>query len=360
MVEDLRLNSIHQYEKSCKDKGLWRNDQPHAIRDAHAKSSAILHGELTVNTDIPELYRQGMFAEPGRTYPVIARISATSGAIRTDRVRGVRGLGLKAIGVATKGQKRASDVFDDLNQDFVFVTEPSFPFKDAEEYAGRGMKTATFLAHRSDRQMIVINTVLRAIRRVVRLSGRDLPSGIKVFADPNYHALRQTFYTAAPIRFGKYVAKIRVAESATSATRRRPETIDATEENAMANEVRAFFASNAAEYDVSAQLCTNIDEMPIENAKTVWPEDKSPYVAIATIRYPQQTGYSAELQNFGDDELTFNSWRAIDEHRPLGSINRLKLRVYEESSKFRHRLNGSPYTEPTDLSRFPGAASPPN
>ena len=66
--------------------GLWRNGKAHAISDAHAKSCGILHGELAVNADVPPNLRQGMFAEPGRAYPVIARISTTSGAIRSDQV----------------------------------------------------------------------------------------------------------------------------------------------------------------------------------------------------------------------------------------------------------------------------------
>ena len=71
----------------------------HAIRDAHAKSHGILYGELTVLPDLPEHLRQGIFAEPGRKYPIVARLSTTSGMIRSDQVRGVRGLGLKVIGV---------------------------------------------------------------------------------------------------------------------------------------------------------------------------------------------------------------------------------------------------------------------
>ena len=79
-----------------------------------------------------------------KTYPVIARISATSGAIRSDRVRGVRGLGLKILGV--ESQERAhADFMKDKNQDFVFVTEPEFLFRDAADYAKGGMATAKIL-----------------------------------------------------------------------------------------------------------------------------------------------------------------------------------------------------------------------
>ncbi len=351
MIEDLRTNNEFQYRKSWLRAKILKKGKPHAIRDAHAKSCAILHGELTVRPDIPETYRQGMFSEPGKTYPVIARISATSGAIRSDRVRGVRGLGLKIIGVESEERAHA-DFDEDSNQDFVFVTEPEFLFADAADYAKGGMRTAKILARVPDTGMILLNTLLRGARRVVEKARRPFPDKLRVFAEPNYHPLGQTFYTAAPVRFGKYIAKIRVAPSSPTVSALATKTIQPGGYDAASEAVRQHFRDDGAEYEIAAQLCTNIKEMPLEDATKPWSEKESPYFPIGVIRYPKQTAYSEELQKFGDDELTFNSWRGIAEHTPLGSINRLKLRVYAESSKYRHDKNKAEYTEPTDLSRF--------
>jgi hypothetical protein len=244
-------------------------------------------------------------------------------------------------------------MFDDSNQDFVFVTEPAFPFRDAEHYAGAGMKTAKTLARVPDAGMVTLNRFLRTVRRVVKLTGRDVPRKVGVFADPNYHVLGQPFYTAAPIRFGRYVAKLSVAPSSKSVTDLTGQTISDRGPDALTDAVVAFFAGTGAEYLVSAQLCTNVDDMPLEDATVEWSTEASPYVPVATISYPRQTAQSRALQNFGDDALTFNSWRAIDEHLPLGSINRLKLRVYEASSEFRHNTNKVERVEPTDLTNFP-------
>jgi Catalase len=347
MISDLRANNEFQFAKSVKKR------RPHAIRDAHAKSCGILRGELTVRPDIPEQYRQGMFAEPGRTYPVIARISTTSGAIRSDQVRGVRGLGLKILDVCDPGAARASDKFDDTNQDFVFVTEPVFLFRDAEHYAGAGMTIAKVLSRMPDQVMVAMNGLLRGVRRLLGPTGRELPRNLRVFADPNHHVLGQTFYTAAPNRFGTYVAKLKVAPASKSVTDLTAVTIAPRDGQALTNAVREHFRSNGADYVVSAQLCTNTADMPVEDATVEWSEAESPYVPVATIHYPPQTAHSPALQRFGDDQLTFNSWRGIEEHRPLGGINRLKLRVYEQSSIFRHEANNEDYVEPKDLSGWP-------
>jgi hypothetical protein len=264
----------------------------------------------------------------------------------------VRGLGLKVLGVHGESGERADARFADANQDFVFVTEPMFLFKDAADYAKSGMKIARVLAVAPDVALIVGNVVLRLVRRAYERRGRELQPKLRVFADPNSHALGLTFYTAAPIRFGDYVAKLKVTPSSDSVTALIPRVINNRGYDAVSDAVVDFFTSNSADYEVSAQLCTNVIDMPIEDATVRWPENISGYRPVATIHYPRQTGYSAALCEFGDDELTFNSWRGIAEHRPLGSINRLKLRVYEASSEYRHRKNRSPWTEPTDLSRF--------
>lgn len=351
LVRDLRTNNRFQYAKSRMFAKYRRHGRPHAIRDAHAKSCAVLHGELTVHADLDPLLRQGMFARPGATFPVIARISQTSGAIRSDQVRGVRGLGLKVLGVSGASGERADARFADANQDFVFVTEPAFLFRDAADYAKAGMRTARALTALPDGGMLLINRMLRAARRARQRSGRDLPAKLRVFAEPNHHPLRQTFYTAAPVRFGDYVAKLRVAPTTQTVAAAVPATIEDGPYDAASRAVVAYFAAGSAEYEVSAQLCT--EGMPIEDATVEWPEERSPYRPVATLRFPEQTGYGEALRDFADDGLTFNSWRGIAEHRPLGSINRLKLRVYEASSEFRHSRNGTPYVEPTDLSTFP-------
>ena len=48
------------------------------------------------------------------------------------------------------------------------------------------------------------------------------------------------------------------------------------------------------------------------------------------------------------ENLSFNPWRTLPEHRPLGSINRARLQVYPAISRFRHRKNNAPpWREPT-------------
>lgn len=61
-----------------------------------------------------------------------------------------------------------------------------------------------------------------------------------------------------------------------------------------------------------------------------------------------------EFRAWWDDRITVNSWHGLQEHRPLGSVNRLRRVVYAESRKLRLRVNGyKDYIEPASLKEVP-------
>lgn len=318
----------------------------HGLRDAHAKSHAILRGELTVYPDLPDELAQGLFAAPA-TYPVIARISTTSGVLRSDQIRGVRGLAIKVLGV--RGPRALADD-DATTQDFIMVTHREFLFADAHAYLAQGMPTARVLAMLPDRALWAGSEVLAAVNKV----GVRLPSNLAVFVAPNTHILGETFYSSAPLRYGDYVAKMLYAPLSDAVTNLQGQQVprDAGQD-AHRDLMIQFFRDNGAEYELRVQLCTDTVTMPIEDATVAWPEAASPHRPVAKITFPPQHPCSPERRAFGDDVLSFNSWRALADHRPLGSINRLKRQVYEASSQFRHNVNAAPRIEPTDIAQLP-------
>jgi hypothetical protein len=328
----------------------------HGIRDAHAKSHGILQGKLIVEDGLDEELRQGLFAEPKKEFDVIARLSSTSGALRSDELRGVRGLGIKVLDVP--GDRVADTGLpgepDATTQDFVLVTHRSFPFADVRAYATKGMLAAWLLARLPDRWLGVVGDVLDALKMV----GIRLSPTLALLVLPNNHILGEKFYSSAPLRYGKHVVKMRYMPSspAVKALMDVPLPRDAGPD-AHRDSVVQFFDSNRAVYELQVQLCTNTQTMPIEDASVEWPECVSPYRTVAKIVFESQSADSPERREFGDDVLSFNSWRTLVAHRPLGSINRLKKRVYEESSKFRHEKNNVEQQEPADITALPGYSS---
>ncbi len=69
----------------------------HTMRPVHAKSHGLIRAKLTIQADVPEEYRQGLFAEPG-TFDAIVRLSTDPGDLLPDRVSTLRGWAIKVIG----------------------------------------------------------------------------------------------------------------------------------------------------------------------------------------------------------------------------------------------------------------------
>ncbi|MGV0744645.1 catalase family protein [Mycolicibacterium sp. XJ870] len=318
----------------------------HGLRDAHAKSHAILRGELIVAEGLRPELAQGMFAQP-RTYPVIARISSTSGVLRSDKMRGVRGLGVKVLGV--EGPRAMADE-PNTTQDFVLVTHEEFLFGGARDYLRMGMPTATVLARLPDSALAAGSELLGLLKRI----GLRIPDNLAVFIAENRPILGETFFSSAPIRYGDYVARFKYAPLSTEVRDLENQRLPRNpSQDAHRDLIMDFFAKHTAEYELSVQLCTDEKTMPIEDARVHWDAKASPYLPVAKVVFGRQNPYSAVRRAYGDDVLSFNSWRGLEAHRPLGSINRLKRKVYEASSDFRHQMNRVDRHEPADISELP-------
>lgn len=84
----------------------------------------------------------------------------------------------------------------------------------------------------------------------------------------------------------------------------------------------------------ASDLAGKIDT-EIEDACFEWKEPTHPFVSVATITIPAQN-FETDERRALCESLTFTPWHGIVEHRPLGGINRLRLAVYEASTRFRH------------------------
>ena len=85
--------------------------------------------------------------------------------------------------------------------------------------------------------------------------------------------------------------------------------------------------------------------MPVEDASVEWSEDRAPFRKVARIVIPRQTFDTPERMGICE-HLSFNPWRSLLDHRPIGGINRARRPVYEAVSQRRHDLNQAPRTAP--------------
>jgi hypothetical protein len=322
----------------------------HAIRDAHAKTHGILRGELHVYLNLPEHLAQGMFREP-KVYPVILRLSSAPGSIDPDTQSAVKGLAVKIIGVP--GQKFLADQADEVTQDFLLVNDTIIPTGDIKSYHDMQLRQEVVITQTPPVVTSLLTEAGTLVNQALDAVGIKKEIPLVVPPHPNNHILGETFTTLGAIRFGDYVSKISVAPLSVNVQALAGEQVKITEAGGWRDLVVDFFRTEGAEYELRAQLCTDLETMPVEDASVDWPQDQSPYQALGKLVIPAQEAFSPARRVFAEDVLSFNPFHCLPEHRPLGSINRARIKAYEASTAYRHHMNAQPRLEPRDINQLP-------
>jgi hypothetical protein len=321
----------------------------HAIRDAHAKSHGVLRGELHVYSNLPEHLAQGVFKQ-ARTYPVMIRLSSAPGAIGSDKQSTFKGMAIKVIGV--EGRKFLADKADEVTQDFLLVSDPVIPTGDIESYHDMQLKLEK-LAHTPDAFQEALSTVSRVANKALNAVGVDPQINPLGPGHPHFHLLGETYHTMGALRYGDYVAKISAAPLSANVQTLAGMEVDVDDDSKWRDLVVDFFRTQGAEYELRAQLSTDLESMPVEDASVKWPEEQSPNQPIAKLVIPAQEAFSPARRVFADDVLSFNPFHCLPAHQPLGSINRARIKAYEASSAYRHHMNAQPRLEPRDINELP-------
>jgi len=318
-------------------------DGHHALRSVHAKSHAILTGKLEVLPSLPPELAQGLFETPAY-YKVILRLSSTPGDLLADSVSTPRGLAMKVLGVPGV---RLPGSEQDTTQDFIMVNGPAFGAPNAKKF----LKNLKLLAGTTDKAPAlksVLSAALRGAERLVEAAGGESGTLKSLGGEPPTHPLGETYYTQAPLLYGRFIAKLALVPVSTLLTSLKGVAVKITASpNAIRETIEDFFRMNAGVWEVRAQLCRDLQKMPIEDASVVWPEEASPYLPVARLTVPPQTAWSESRSRAVDDGVSFSPWHGIAAHRPLGSIMRVRRATYEASVNFRSEHNHCPIHEPT-------------
>ena len=316
----------------------------HAVRASHAKSTACVVGELTVAEGLPPELAQGLFARAG-TYPVAVRFAQGPGETLGDRVSTHRGMSIKLFGV--EGEKLPGHVED--VQDFVLASGPTFPSGTAKGFLRDGSVIGKSAALPEGAKSAV-SSLARNLNRVIGGS-----SAMADFFGHSFgHPLAEAYYSQAPMRWGDHVAKIAAFPATPAQAGLADWRLDPhRDEDGFRHAAVDFFADQDIAFELRAQLWSDADTQPIEDASVEWKEADSPYRTIATIRLPRQPAYSPERVRYFDEMMTFRPAHSLAAHRPLGSVMRARLQVYRALSDFRHVENDIPAATPARIEEIP-------
>ena len=326
-------------EQLLKISQITYADGQKALRSVHAKSHGILTGTLTVADDLSPVLAQGLFSATG-DYPATLRFSTSPGDLLPDSISLPRGLAIKIEGVS--GELLAGT--QGTVQDFLLITGKTFLAPDSKHFL-RSLKLLASTTDKAETLKVVLSAVLRGAERALEAAGGESGTLKALGGYPETHILGESFFSQAPLRYGDYIAKIGLFPASPELMALIDAPLDLNHDpDALRHAVKAFFATKTGAWDLRVQLCTNLEEMPVEDASKAWDEAKSPYVTVARLDVPAQDSWSETSRQAVDDGMAFSPWNGLAAHQPLGSIMRARRLAYPASANFRLEKNGCPFS----------------
>ncbi len=323
-----------------------------AVRFAHAKGYGLVRAEVEILDGLPPGYAQGIYATPGR-HDALIRFSNGVAHLGADAMlSNAFGLALKMFDIA--GPTLLDDEPDTGTFDYNTINMPVFfcntvahylfiqqLFTDAPGYFARGKAGA--------HQLLTEYLTGKGTLAQKDWAWDELLAFLAMARLPPQNVLLATYWTMGAVRHGDFIAKVRFAPAAAFAEAVEHRMVNlASDADAYRTALVAELKQRPYEFDLQVQLCTNLDQMPVQDVTVEWLEALSPFITVARVRVPAQDISGAEnLEQM--DALSFSPWRVTAEHAPLGEIQRVRKDVYRRSSIARHRLNRQERREPRSV-----------
>ncbi len=299
--------------------------------DVHVKTHGYAQAELRILPNLPAELAQGLFASDG-VYVAVVRFSNASSQPQPDAIPDGRGMAIKVFGVPE--DKVLIDLERGPIQDFVMINHPVFFARNVKDY----LRLERVLVEANGSSLTMLQGALTGgVWNPLDWHWREMLTVARIAGQLPTHPASNSYFSMAPIRFGQYVAKYRVQPA--------EECLDSylelvkrfgTQADAMRGMLEETLRTQDVRFEFQVQLRTTEKTMPIEDASVEWPENESPYRTVAHLVLPRQE-IASLLQQEEYMNLSFNVWHAIDAHRPLGGINRVRRWVYPLSSAWRRQ-----------------------
>ena len=299
-------------------------------RGQHPKHHGFLVARFTVDDRIPAELRAGLFREP-KKYAAVIRFSSTGE--HDDRALDNHGMAIKVLGVMpTRPSEKAKDQ-QIQSQDFVLLDHPLFFTPNVGSLLAFSQMKKTLVLEKHLTGKALLAAMKESFPNEVRLlEGRkkhiNSPLGTEYFSTTPYKLGGTAVkYSAKPEQSKDYLRDVLIEQL-------QPREQPAPESGAR---------HPAARFGFYIQRQIDPRSMPIEDPTVEW---KSAWERVATIEIDAQEFDSPARWDWGN-KLSFSPWHALEEHRPLGGINRARKIVYPASFNLRYQ-NLNSQKEPTE------------
>lgn len=295
-----------------------------ARRPVFLRLHGVAHGRLEVVSGLPEHLRIGLFSEV-KSYPVWVRYSSDLQDGRSD-LKSTIGIGIKVFDVP--GEKILAPDAQAPTIDIILQNIDVFFVDNASEMCA--FIKASFSKEASDEWLKThprTQEILDEMKKIV-------PS-----------VLETDLWSAMPFHFGennfcKYKLEPEIVPLGSAPDYHDPNYLHA--------DLMQRLEQGETRLKFLVQLRSDPEKMPLDNATVRWDETASPPIHVATLILPCQNINARGQAEYGET-LSFNPWRTLAAHQPIGSIAEARKIVYQASAALRRNVNGEPIGEPQEI-----------
>jgi catalase len=316
------------------------SSQPY-MRDVHSKTHGLVKATFTVLDNLDPRVRYGIFANPtpkSKPYEAWIRFSSGNEYPQPDSTPDARGMAIKVMGV--KGEKLLDDygVPHADTQDFALMNATQFFIRNIEEYNEFTKYLGSGFGFRARYGYFLGGPSLR----VSKWHLHEMMLAKRTLKKAPHSLLNTQFYSVSAYKLG---SQENVKYSARPCSEARAADVDRSKPNFLREEMQKRLASGTACFDFMVQLQVMGKNMPVEDTTVEWLKKDSPFIPVARIEILKQ---QFEANNDLGENMSFNPWHSLPEHKPIGVMNRIRKAVYLGVSRYRRDMNGVPLCEPLD------------
>ena len=312
---------------------LSRYPPGHVKRDAHTKSHGCVKAEFSVEKNLEADLAKGVFI-PGKTYPAWIRYSnGKANPARADIKGDGRGMAIKLLGIEGETLLERDKMAG--TQDFVMMSTPVFFVDDPEDYLSL-MKLFTSdskIKQKLKPLLTAFSIGIKSTKLAAQMTGKKIE-----------HPLKTRYWSTVPYQLGVGSSRIAIKFSARPCMPHTEVIPEEPDDNFLRHAMQETLSAGSACMEFLVQPRTR-SSMSVEDSRTEWLEEEAPFYKVATITIPEQTFDTLEQNEFCEN-LSFTPWHALPEHRPLGSVNRLRKVIYAHISRTRREANSVSTQEP--------------
>lgn len=320
--------TAHEIVKLLQDQMLrmYEKKEKKQLRQIHPKMNGCVKAEFIIEKNLPGELKVGLFKEE-KSFPAWIRFSNGNTKPLPDWKKDIRGFAIKIMNVP--GEKIVESKANGGNFDFILMNTKSFVSRQVSDFYSI-LKVVT-VPYKPGSFFPKLISVVKNFSILIRAGKAKIKCN---------HPFELSYYSTVPFRFGDETRAVKYA--VIPSEKNQMNYSNKKNKDFLKHNMAATLANHEIVYDFFIQFQTDAEKMPIEDPTVEW---DSPLIKMARIRIPIQKFDTPEQNEFGDN-LSFNSWHALPEHRPLGNFNRARKIIYGEMNAFRHLHNHIKNVEP--------------